>query len=399
MRLNLKDELMKFSELNLPANIVSAVNNMGITEMTPIQEAAYPIITEGRDLWALAETGSGKTVACGIPMLQRIDTRLNKIQALVIVPTRELCIQYVNEISKLAKGSDVITYAVFGKTTKVANVVRLKSTVHILVATPGRLMDLMYDGVLDFPHVKMAILDEADELLKEGFLEDIEFILSCIHVKHQTLLFSATAGKNTKRLAKDILVDHSVVNLIRSKPSPDSISHWFQYIHPRNRIGALLDFLEKETTQQVIIFCDTRHGVERLFRDLKGKLKDIEYIHGALPQPKRTSIFNRFKRGRLKYMIATDVAGRGLDFSHVSVIINWDFPSKLDQYTHRTGRTGRMGRSGKAFSFIKKGDIHRVKSLISRKKIKAQWLGRNPLNQSPEPGKPRKKKRYVKNKN
>ncbi len=381
---------MKFSELNLPANIASAVTKMRFEEMTPVQEATYPIITAGRDLWALAETGSGKTVACALPLLQKVDIKQDAIQGLVVVPTRELCIQYVTEISKLAEHTEIVTFSVFGGTDKFMNVNRLKSTVHILVATPGRLMDLMYSGAVDFPDVKVAILDEADELLKEGFLEDIEFILSCIHVKHQTLLFSATMGHDTKRLAQDILIDPVTVNLISDIPSPQSITHQFLYLKPAGKMAALTDYLKTQNIRQTIIFCDARHTVDKLYRDLKQKFRDVEYIHGGLAQSVRSSIFSRFKRGRLRYLIATDVAGRGLDFSHVSHIINWDFPGESEKYTHRTGRTGRMGREGMALSFITKRDLHKVQNLLRKAKISATWLGENPLESysGKDPGKP-----------
>ncbi|NOZ08011.1 MAG: DEAD/DEAH box helicase [FCB group bacterium] len=379
---------MKFSELNLPADIAAAVESMGFDEMTPVQAATYPIISSGRDLWALAETGSGKTVACGVPLLQKVNVQEDAIQGLVIVPTRELCIQYVTELSKLAANTDIVTFSVFGGTDKAMNVNRLKSAVHILVATPGRLMDLMYSGAVDFPDVKVAILDEADELLKEGFLEDIEFILSCIHTKHQTLLFSATMGQDTKRLAKDILKDPETINLIREKPSPQSIIHQFRYLKPMERMAVLIDYLKAEEISQVIIFCDARHTVDRLYRDLKKTFKNVEYIHGGLTQSVRSSIFSRFKRGKLRYLIATDVAGRGLDFSHVSHIINWDFPGQAEKYTHRTGRTGRMGRKGIALSFVGKRDLRRVQNLLRRNNLSAHWLGKNPLESSSESAPP-----------
>ncbi len=375
---------LKFSELNLPTTIAAAIANMGFDEMTPVQAATYPIISSGRDLWALAETGSGKTVACGVPLLQKVDVQQDAIQGLVIVPTRELCIQYVTELSKLAVNTEIVTFSVFGGTDKVMNINRLKSAVHILVATPGRLMDLMYSGAVDFPDVKVAILDEADELLKEGFLEDIEFILSCIHVKHQTLLFSATMGQDTKRLAEDILTDPETINLIREKPSPHSIVHQFRYLKPAGRMTALSDYLKNEQISQVIIFCDARHTVDRLYRDLKKTFKNVEYIHGGLAQSVRSSIFSRFKRGKLRYLIATDVAGRGLDFSHVSHIINWDFPGQAEKYTHRTGRTGRMGRRGVALSFVGKKDLRRLQNLLRRNNLSAHWLGDDPLESLPD---------------
>jgi len=370
---------MKFTELDLPSNILKSLEKMGYEDMTPIQEMTYPIISAGHDLCALAETGTGKTAACVIPLIQKVDTTLNAIQGLVVVPTRELCIQYTNEIKLIAAKTGVVPLAVYGGVSKELDVAGLKEKVHILVATPGRLIDLIYDRVLDFPHVKCAILDEADELLKVGFLEDIEFIMSCIRQEHQTLLFSATMADNTKILAHDCLRDPEHISLITERAAPKSIEHSFTYIHPKHKQTELVKYLKGENARQVIVFCNARHLVDKLFRNMRKDFKDVEYIHGGLSQDKRSSIFRKFKLGKIHCLIATDVAGRGLDFSHVSHVINWDFPGGGEQYTHRTGRTGRMGRKGKAFTFVSKHDLLDFRDLIRRKKIKAAWRGKNPL--------------------
>ena len=370
---------MKFTELDLPVNILKSLEKMGFEDMTPIQEATYQIISAGHDLCAIAETGSGKTAACAIPLIMKVDTTLDAIQGLVIVPTRELCIQYVSEIKQIASKTGVNPFAVYGGVNKEFDVAGLKGKVHILVATPGRLIDLMYDRVLDFPHVKCAILDEADELLKVGFIEDIEFIMSCIRQDHQTLLFSATMADDTKTLAHDCLRDPKHISLVKKRPAPKSIEHYFDYIHPKNKQKELTMYLNDEKARQVIIFCNARHLVDKLFRNMRKDFNDVEYIHGGLSQDKRTSIFRKFKLGKIRYLIATDVAGRGLDFSHVSHVINWDFPMGAEQYTHRTGRAGRMGRKGKAMTFVSKHELRSLKELIRKKKIKHAWRGKNPL--------------------
>jgi len=210
-----KKERTKFRELGLPSQILNAVEKIGYREMTPIQEATYSIITSGQDLCALAETGSGKTAACSIPLVQKIDISLNAIQSLVIVPTRELCLQYVDEIEKIGAGAGVVSFAVFGGFSKEIQIAKIKHKVHILVATPGRLIDLLYDGVINLSNVKCFILDEADELLKEGFLEDVEFIMSCMINKHQTLLFAATMDDNIVKLSHNYLRDPEYISLIK----------------------------------------------------------------------------------------------------------------------------------------------------------------------------------------
>jgi len=338
-----KKERTKFRELGLPSQILNAVEKIGYREMTPIQEATYSIITSGQDLCALAETGSGKTAACSIPLVQKIDISLNAIQSLVIVPTRELCLQYVDEIEKIGAGAGVVSFAVFGGFSKEIQIAKIKHKVHILVATPGRLIDLLYDGVINLSNVKCFILDEADELLKEGFLEDVEFIMSCMINKHQTLLFAATMDDNIVKLSHNYLRDPEYISLIKKRAAPVSIEHYFSYLHPNRKGAELIKYLESEDVSQAIIFCNARHRVDKLFRDMRKHYKDIEYIHAGLSQNKRSSIFRRFKTEKLRYLIATDVAGRGLDFTHVSHIINWDLPWDGTQYTHRTGRSGRMG--------------------------------------------------------
>ncbi len=373
---------MKFSELDIPSNILKTLDKMGYDEMTPVQEMTYPIISGGHDLCALAETGSGKTAACAIPLIQKVDPALNAIQGLVIVPTRELCIQYVAEIHKITARTNVVSFAVYGGFDKEIEIAQLKHGVHILVATPGRLLDYLYSGVVSFSHVKCAILDEADELLKVGFLEDIEFILSCILHKHQTLLFSATMPDDIKTLAHDCLHDPQHISLITERAAPESIEHYFAYLHPKNKQTELIKYLKGEEVEQMLIFCNARHMVDKLFHDIRKDFNNIEFIHAGLSQEKRSSLFRRFKQAKIRYLIASDVAGRGLDFSHVSHVVNWNYPRGNEQYTHRTGRTGRMGRKGKAFTFVTKNDIPNLRDLIHKKKITPCWIGEDPLKEN-----------------
>ncbi len=377
---------MKFSELHLPPQILESIVQMGYDEMTPIQEASYPVIAAGHDLCALAETGSGKTAACAIPLIQKVDPTLNAIQALVIVPTRELCLQYVDEIHKIAVQSDIVPFAVYGGFSKSIQVAKLNHRVHILVATPGRLIDLMYDGAVNLSQVKCVILDEADELLKIGFLEDVEFIMSCILQDHQTLLFAATMDSDIKKLVDKTLNNPQHISLIDDRPSPESIEHYFEYVTPKNKETELMRYLEEEDIVQAIIFCNARHKVDALYRNMKKNVKDIEYIHAGLSQEKRSSIYRQYRNNKVRFLIATDVAGRGLDFSNVSHVINWDFPGDGEQYTHRTGRSGRMGRKGKALTFITKRELSTLRSLIRHKKLVAHWIGQNPLQEDGEPG-------------
>ncbi len=369
----------KFRDMGLPQALLTSIEKMGYKEMTPIQEATYATVMAGQDLCALAETGSGKTAACAIPLVQQIDTKENAIQGLIIVPTRELCIQYVGEIEKIGKGMGVVPFAVFGGFDKKIQVAKIKHEVHVLVATPGRLIDLLYDGVVRLSKVKCVVLDEADELLREGFLEDIEFIMSCILQEHQTLLFAATMDEEIKKLTHNYLRDPVYLSLIQKRAAPESIEHYFAYVHPDHKKEEMVKYLEREHAGQGIIFCNARYKVDNLYRDMRKDVKDINYIHAGLSQDKRTSLFRQFKQKKLRYLIATDVAGRGLDFTHITHVINWDFPDTGNQYTHRTGRSGRMGKIGKAFTLVTKGDLPRLRELIRKRNVTPLWIGRDPL--------------------
>ena len=384
---------MKFSELNIPSDILGALEKMGYEEMTPVQEAAYPIIAEGHDLCALAETGSGKTAACAIPLIQKVDPELNAIQGLVIVPTRELCIQYVTEIQHIARRTSVVPFAVYGGFDKDIDIAKLKHGVHILVATPGRLLDYLYSGVLSFKHVKCAILDEADELLKVGFLEDIEFILSCIIREHQTLLFSATMPEDIKKLAHDCLRDPRHISLITERKAPESIDHYFTYQHPKDKHTALVKYLKDEDVKQALIFCNARHVVDKMHDSIRKEFENVGYIHAGLSQDKRSSVFRQFKSLKIRYLLASDVAGRGLDFSQVSHVINWNMPRGRESYTHRTGRTGRMGKRGKALTFVTKHELSDLRELLDRNEISPCWIGENPLQEKHASQDRKKKKR------
>jgi ATP-dependent RNA helicase DeaD len=370
---------MKFSELDLKPEILEALRAMGYKELTPIQEKTFFPILDGRDLLARAETGSGKTAACGIPLVQKIDASLNAIQALVLVPTRELALQYVEEISRISRWTDVVPFAIFGGFPMEIQEGKLRDRVHVLVATPGRLIDFLYHTTsIDLSSVHTLVLDEADEMLKMGFIEDIDFILSCLIHGHQTLFFGATMPEEIDRLAGTYLTNPVRVELNEERVAPKSLVHHFQFTGRHDRLRALIEYLRREKISQAIIFCNSRHHGEKLIHELEGKFESIAYIHGGLEQPRRTAVFERFRRKEIALLVATDVAGRGLDFSCVSHVINYDYPSRPESYTHRTGRTGRMGRSGIAMTFVTNRELGDLKSLFKINRINPVWHGSTP---------------------
>jgi len=373
---------MKFTDLPLKPEILKAIEAMGYKDLTPIQELTIPHILANRDLLASAETGSGKTSACAIPLVQRIDLDLEAIQTLILVPTRELALQYVEEIGRITEHIDIVPFAIYGGFDMGVQKAKLQHRVHILVATPGRLIDFLYRGALNLSQVQTFVLDEADEMMKEGFLQDINFVFSCLIHEHQTLLFSATMPQDVKRLVETYLNNPVTVELNAEQVSPQSLVHQLQFMSHNSRLEQLQSTLSQPSVKQAIIFCNSRLNVDRLFSQLKNKLADVDMIHGGLEQDKRSSIIRRLRNRRTRFMIATDLAGRGLDFSHVSHVINYDFPRDHITYTHRTGRAGRMGRIGTAITFVTSRDVRSANRMMTANRIEASWIGDKP-NPSP----------------
>lgn len=369
---------MKFTELDLHPQILKGLKEMSHEDLTPIQEATIPHILAGKDVMGLAETGSGKTGACGIPLVQVCDPKVRDIQAIILVPTRELAQQYVSEIANIARYTNIAPFAMFGGFDMDIQRAKLKDGVQILVATPGRLIDYLWNNAMPLDQVRTVVLDEADEMLKMGFVENVDFIMSCLMHEHQTLMFSATMPKEVERLSKKYLTDPIRSELIKEQSAPQSLNHHFQVIRHSDRLKMLEAYLKEEEIGQGIIFCNSRSNGSRLIRELKKTVPSVDYIHGGLEQSQRTSIFNKFRRKEIHLLVATDVAGRGLDFSHVTHVINYEFPNSSESYTHRTGRAGRMGREGTALTFATDRDLITLKRLIKSKELSPTWRGQKP---------------------
>ncbi|MDY6834771.1 MAG: DEAD/DEAH box helicase [Chloroflexota bacterium] len=369
---------MKFTEVSLIPEIQRAVADMGYKSLTPVQEQSMPHVLANRDVLALAETGSGKTSACGIPLVQKIDPSNRNIQGLILVPTRELALQYVDEIDCIARYTDISPFAIFGGFDMDIQRAKLNDGVHILVATPGRLIDHLRNWGLSLYSVSTLVLDEADEMLNMGFFDDIKFIMSCIVCEHQTLLFSATMPQEIEELAASCMKEPVKVKLNRENRAPQSLSHHFRFLRYRERSTFIIEYLGSQDVKQAIVFCNSRANGDRLYGELKRARISVDYLHGGLDQPRRTAIYNKVKKCEIKVLLATDVAARGLDFSHVTHVINYDFPSNAETYINRTGRTGRMGRVGTAITFVTRRDIEAMKKLISDNHIVPVWDGEPP---------------------
>lgn len=366
---------MKFTELPLKGSLLKALQQMKFTELTPIQEKTFPHILAGKDLLATAETGSGKTSACAIPLLQKINPRSFDIQVLVMVPTRELALQYLQEISDLGRYMNISPFAVYGGVDVKMQKIKLQNQVHILIATPGRLIDLMYSGLVSLDKVRTVVLDEADEMLNQGFLEDIDFVFSCLVQEHQKLLFSATMPSEIKRIVNTLMKDPIKIELNQTQKAPQSLTHQFKESSYSTRLKILMNLLMQKASKQAIIFCNSRVSAEKLIEQIRHKLPSVEMIHGGLNQSQRNSIMSKFRSRKIRFLIATDLAGRGLDFKHVTHIVNYDFPRDPVTYTHRTGRAGRMGRVGTALTLVSKKDMPLAKKLITRNNLEnSVWI-------------------------
>ena len=384
---------MKYAELLLKPEIQRALQDMGYDDLTPIQEQAIPHILEEKDLVGLAETGSGKTGACAVPLVEMVDPSIREIQALILVPTRELAQQYVSEIADVSKYSDVAPFAMFGGFDMDIQRAKLKDGVHILVATPGRLIDFIWNNPLPLDSVRTVVLDEADEMMKMGFVENVDFIFSCIMQDVQTLLFSATMPNAVARLARTYQHEPVRLELNKDQVAPQSLTHCFQVVKHGKQEERLYEYLREHEVGQGLVFCNSRSRSSQLFRQLKSTQPSVEIIHGGLDQPQRSAVFRKFKSKEIDLLVATDVAARGLDFNKVTHVINYDFPMSEEAYTHRTGRAGRMGREGVAVTFVTNRDLGVLGRLIKTNKIEPVWIWDEPELRSPDSSGARRSRR------
>ncbi|CUI16222.1 hypothetical protein PNK_0594 [Candidatus Protochlamydia naegleriophila] len=367
-----------FTRFNLDPLILKALEKMNFKEPSPIQVHAIPLIQKNQDLIALSQTGSGKTATCAIPICNRVDTARTAIQALIIVPTRELALQYATEAQKIGKYKNVKAFAIFGGEDPSLQQSKLKHGVQVLVATPGRLIDFIYSRQIDLSDVETLILDEADEMLSMGFYDDLDFIIQCLVHSHQTLLFSATMPAAIRRLAKHHMKDPQEVNLIADQASPKQIDHRFVYCSAHHRDQELAYLIKEMQPTQAIIFCHSRFQVEKVCRALQSKLDGVDFLHAGLGQDIRTIVTNKFRSGKIRFLVATDVVARGLDFSRVSHVFIYQLPHDPDVYVHRSGRTGRYDKAGVVVSLVTPKELTFVTTILKQIKQEAAWIGTPP---------------------
>lgn len=362
---------LKFEELEIDSRIIRAITDMGFEEATPIQAKAIPIVLSGADVIGQAQTGTGKTAAFGIPMLERVDPKDKHLQALVLCPTRELAIQVADEIRRLAKYMHGIkVLPIYGGQDIVKQIRSLKSGVQIVIGTPGRVMDHMRRKTVKFDHVEMVTLDEADEMLNMGFREDIETILEKVPKERQTVLFSATMPKPILEITGKYQKDAQMIKVVRKELTVHNIEQYYFEVSPKSKEEVLSRLLDIYNPTLSIIFCNTKRQVDELVSNLKGRGYFAEGLHGDMKQQQRDRVMNSFRNGRTDILVATDVAARGIDVDDVDIVFNYDLPQDEEYYVHRIGRTGRAGKSGLAFSFVVGREVYKLKDIMRYCKTK-----------------------------
>jgi ATP-dependent RNA helicase DeaD len=343
--------MTSFTDLGLSDDILAAIKDVGYDAPSPIQEQAIPPLLEGLDVIGQAQTGSGKTAAFGLPMLQYVDPDESDVQGLVLTPTRELCIQVTQALRAYGKRKGVDVVAVFGGAPIRSQQAQLRAGGQIVVGTVGRVKDLISRHSLMLHSCRFVVLDEADEMLDLGFLEDVERILALTPSSRQTALFSATMPPEIRRLADQYLYDPVTIKVKTDTLTVDTVEQFALEVAPRDKPEALATVLEAERPEQALVFVRTKIRCDQLYRSLRDRGWNVKALHGDMSQGARDGVMISFKDGRLPLLIATDVASRGLDISGISHVINFDVPTSPDVYVHRIGRTGRVGRSGRAITF------------------------------------------------
>ena len=357
-------ETVRFEDLNLSDAILRAVTDMGFEAASPIQAQAIPAQLEGRDMIGQAQTGTGKTAAFGIPLLQKIDPENKKLQAIVLLPTRELAIQVAEEIRRLAKFMHGIkVLPVYGGQDIVRQIRSLKDGVQVVIGTPGRVMDHMRRKTIRVDYVHTAVLDEADEMLNMGFLEDMETILSQLPQTRQTVMFSATMPPAIADIARKFLQDPVMVRVVKKELTVPKVTQYYYEVKPKNKVEVLCRLLDLYSPKLSVVFCNTKKGVDELVLALQGRGYFAEGLHGDLKQEQRDRVMNGFRNGRTEVLVATDVAARGIDVDDVEAVFNYDIPQDDEYYVHRIGRTGRAGREGKAFSLVVGKEVYKLRDI------------------------------------
>ncbi|MEP4148458.1 MAG: DEAD/DEAH box helicase [Halioglobus sp.] len=364
---------MRFDQLGLSPALLQALEEKGYSEPSPIQVKAIPAVLSGKDVMAAAQTGTGKTAGFTLPILQRLHDsapiKPHRVRALILTPTRELAAQVGESVSTYGAHMPLKSTVVFGGVKINPQIAQLRRGIDILVATPGRLLDLQGQGEVDFGELEILVLDEADRMLDMGFIHDIRRILKLLPAKRQNLLFSATFAPEIRELTKKILHQPVEVEVASRNATADNVEQWVYPVDKKRKSALLKELVLANSWTQVLVFARTKHGANRLAQQLDKAGIEAAAIHGNKSQGARTRALEGFKNGKLRVLVATDIAARGLDIAQLPQVVNYDLPNVAEDYVHRIGRTGRAGASGKAYSLVSADEIKQlngIEQLIQR---------------------------------
>lgn len=387
--------MSKFTDLPISKEVLQSISKMGYEKPTEVQEKTIPIIAEGSDIIAQAQTGTGKTAAFGIPLIDKVNTNEKKIQALILVPTRELAIQVTKELKDIGKTKKAFVLAVYGGKSIYHQIKFLKKGNDVIVVgTPGRVKDLIDRGYLKLNNVKHFVLDEADRMLDMGFIEDIEYIMSKLPKEKQILLFSATMPNEIKKLAEEFLSeDYKTVKIAPEKVTVDRIKQIAYRVDNKNKFSTFMDVLQKTMGKKSIVFTQTKLMADEVAEKLQEARFNASAIHGDFSQAKRERTLKNFRIGKLDILVATDVAARGLDIKGVETVYNYELPQDVESYVHRIGRTGRAGEEGIAISFFTPSEDSQFQRIlkITKANIELINLSDKPFNKPQN----KRKRRFV----
>jgi ATP-dependent RNA helicase DeaD len=366
-------ENVRFNELGLSEQVIKAIDDMGFEEPSNIQAEVIPVLLEGFDAIGQAQTGTGKTLAFGAPVLSKFERKEQVVYSIILTPTRELAIQVSDELVRIAKYVRAKIIPVYGGMPIERQIRSIKSGTDIIVGTPGRVLDLMRRGILDLSHISFLVLDEADEMLNMGFIDDIEEIIKATNQDRQTMLFSATMPDEIKKLSKRYMkADSKHIAIIKNTMTVSTVSQYYYEIKQNNRFESFCRILDVDEPSSAIIFCKTKKGVDELVEAMQSRGYSVEGMHGDLNQNQRLNTLRKFKEGNLEFLVATDVAARGIDVENVSHVINYDLPQDIESYVHRIGRTGRANREGIAYTLVTAREYMTLKQIekVTKSKIK-----------------------------
>ncbi|MCJ8011984.1 DEAD/DEAH box helicase [Paenibacillus sp. KQZ6P-2] len=349
-----------FTDYRLSEEIVRALHSLGYETPTEVQKEVIPVALQKQDLVVKSQTGSGKTAAYGIPLCELVDWNENKPQALILTPTRELALQVNEDITNIGRFKRIKATPLFGKHPFHIQKAELKQRTHVVVGTPGRVLDHIERGTLSLERIAYLVIDEADEMLNMGFIEQVQTIIQALPRERVTMLFSATFPEDVAQLSRNYMDDPAQIEIQASGLTTATIEHALIQVKESDKLALLQDLFIVESPDSCIVFCRTQEHVDQLFREMAELGYPCDRIHGGMEQEERFEVMNAFRRGQFRYLIATDVAARGIDITNITHVINYDIPLEKESYVHRTGRTGRAGKTGKAITFVTPKDDKRL---------------------------------------